>query len=158
MITVVFNKDDEVIAVAEETGQVADLLKTTPGAAYIVNRNDLPTHLAALHIANRVTEFTGETYFAADKGPGVSPRYDVVKMPAVGDKVSAAFNGDYYPAGEIDWISSTGFKVRTSDGTEFTRRSPGSGISRMHSAIWKVRGSSAFTMVRGHIDRRNPSF
>ena len=96
-------------------------------------------------------------YFASDRGAAVSPRYAVVQRPQIGDKVSQGFNGDYYPAGEITSISRSMNRIETSAGYVFTRRKPYR-ASISNSAMWRVKGSECFTMVRGHIARRNMEF
>ncbi|NDA79220.1 MAG: hypothetical protein EBY07_15895, partial [Actinobacteria bacterium] len=54
-----------------------------------------------------------ETFIAIDNGGSRWPRFDVQALPKVGDKVSYAFNGDYYPDGEITKISGKDHRVIT---------------------------------------------
>ena len=104
--------------------------------------NDAEQHAAEL------TADRGELYIAIDKGRHISPQYDVTRAPAVGDKVSYAFNGDYYPCGEIVRISPTMKKITTSTGDTFYRlRETGS---------WKMH--KTWSLINGHHDERNPSF
>lgn len=72
----------------------------------------------------------------------------VAKLPQVGEPVSEAFNGDYYPRGVIVKVSKTGAKVTTSTGHVFTR-------SRKRPSVW---ANGSFSMVPGHHDKRNPHF
>jgi len=90
---------------------------------------------------------TTTTVIPVDRGPKVSPRYGIMTAPEIGSKVSRAFNGDYYPAGEITRISDSFRRIETSDGTVFWRKG--------RSDIWR---QSPFCMVAGHIERLNPSF
>lgn len=110
-------------------------------------------------IAKAATEYheafeSADTYIAIDAGPNVSPRYDVIRCPKVGDKVSYSFNGDTYPDGEIKSISKSLRVIKTT---------PSEG--RFYGNIYYRRGLSGswikdrtWTLVQGHIDERNPSF
>lgn len=91
----------------------------------------------------------GLTFLVSDDGPRVSPRFDIRPMPRVGDPVTKAFNGDYYPAGRIKNISPTGYKITTDTGVTFYRKN-----AARH--VWKSGGT--WTMVLGWTNRRNPSF
>lgn len=72
----------------------------------------------------------------------------VAKLPQVGDRVSEAFNGDYYPRGFIVKVSPSGKKVTTSTGHVFWRDSK-------RPARW---ANGGFSMVKGHHDKQNPHF
>jgi len=74
--------------------------------------------------------------------------YRPVARPKVGEKVSSAFNGDYYPQGEIVKVSPTSKKVTTSTGAIFYRVKD--------TGCWKEAGT--WSMVRGHVSRLNPHF
>ena len=91
---------------------------------------------------------TDEHHMMVDRGPSTDPRYTVIRTPKVGDPVSRAFNGDYYPDGEIARISPTFKVITTTTGTRFYRHG--------QSALWLANGM--WSMVRGHRDERNPSF
>lgn len=107
--------------------------------------NNIKSFEEAESLAAAKTEETGQLHIATDAGNHHYPRYDVRKAPAVGDKVSYAMNGDYYPDGEIVKISKTLKRVTTSNGTMYHRvRQTGS---------WKRKG---WSLIEGHIDRRNP--
>lgn len=87
-------------------------------------------------------------YIGVDKGSSVSPRFDVIEAPKVGDDVSMSFNGDSYPCGKIVSISKSMKLITTSDGKKFYRRK--------QSGTWLNGGT--FALVRGIIDERNPHF
>lgn len=82
------------------------------------NRNDWKTFEQAEAIAKAL----GAGFIATDAGSHVSPRYDVIELPKVGDDVSYGYNGDYYPCGKVVSISKTFKKIITSDGSIFYRR------------------------------------
>lgn len=73
-------------------------------------------------IAKKLSDFVGLEYLAVDNGEWAYPRFDVVEAFKVGDKVSKAFNGDYYPAGVIVSVSKSHEVVTTSSGLKFYRR------------------------------------
>lgn len=99
-------------------------------------------------LAEMATEFHKEKYLPVDRGPHHSPRYDVIKAPKVGDKISYSFNGDTYPDGEIARISDS-FRVITS--------TTGQRYYRWHrTGSWLY--DQTWTMVSGHRNERNPSF
>ena len=75
-------------------------------------------------------------------------KFGVVQAPALGDKVSYAFNGDSYPCGEIVKISDK-LQVTTSTGEKFRRVKETGG--------WKRTGGTWY-MVYGHESKLNPSF
>lgn len=104
---------------------------------------------AAQKRAAELTEKSGVEHIATDAGPYHYPQYGVIDAPQVGEKVSYAFNGDYHPCGEIISVSKTKKVVRTDTGEIFYRR-------RL-SGCWKRKGGT-WSLVRGHIERRNPSF
>jgi hypothetical protein len=88
------------------------------------NRNDIECFDQAVEFASRATKDLpgGKLYIATDAGPTVSPRYDVILAPAVGDEVSKYFNGDAYPVGTITKISPSLNTITTSSGLKFRRR------------------------------------
>ena len=91
----------------------------------------------------------GDHYLAVDGGEWISPRYDVVVAPKIGEEVSYAFNGDYYPDGTIVSMSESFKRVVTSTGNVYYRRKL--------TGTWKMTGGT-WGMVHGHINERNPSF
>ena len=101
----------------------------------------------AAEIAAAQTIETGKLHIACDYGDHCSPRYYTVEVPAVGDLVSYAFNGDYYPCGVVTAVSKTLKKITTSEGKVFYRR-------RL-TGCWK---SNIWSLVGGHIERLNPEF
>lgn len=106
-----------------------------------VNRWDFKTFDDAKKIADEL----GEKYLAIDSGEWVSPRYDVIAMPQVGDDVSYAFNGDYYPCGKIIRITKT-LQIVTSEGKRFTFK----------NGIWRY--NKTWSLVKGHRFEKNPHF
>lgn len=113
------------------------------------NRNDWKTFAAAEEIA----KVLGAEFIATDAGEWVSPRYDVQRLPKVGEKVSYTFNGDTYPCGIIESVSkAAGHRriVADENGTKhvfWRRRLSGSWVK---DGTWSLTG--------GHINERNPSF
>lgn len=148
MITLIFDCDDNLVQVREDcpTHEEREVIRKAGGNE--VNRHDIRSFAHAEQLAQQATELMGELYIATDAGAHVSPRIDVIRAPAVGDKVSYAFNGDSYPCGRITAISPTLKKVTTSEGDVFYRR--------RQSGAW-VKGGT-WSMVRGHVSARNPSF
>jgi hypothetical protein len=102
----------------------------------------------AQKIAASATQLTGKLHIAIDQGAWVSPRYDVMLAPAVGDPISYGFNGDYYPDGHIQSISASLRVVTSTSGKKYYRR--------RESGQWVNKGT--WTMIEGHHDERNPSF
>lgn len=100
-------------------------------------------HAAMLPAAQR------ETFVAIDNGASRWPRFDVQALPKVGDKVSYAFNGDYYPDGEVTKISGKNYRVITTSSGRRYFRSRLSG-SWLQGRMWYL--------VPGHIQRWNPEF
>ena len=113
-----------------------------------VNRWDFECFEQAMLIAIQAESTTGKEYLPVDNGEWVSPRYDVIEAPCVGDKVSSGFNGDYYPEGEIVKISKNFKIITTSTGKKFYRK----GLTD------RWRWGRIWTLVAGHHDRKNPSF
>jgi len=106
------------------------------------------TMTMAHEIARSATTLTGDVHLAVNNGPQHHPRFDVCRAPKVGDKCSYGFNGDYYPCGEITYVTNgSAFLVRTSDGCEFRRVK--------QTMQWKRTGGT-WSLVIGHVDRRNP--
>ena len=104
--------------------------------------------LDAAKVANELNLACGEVgrYVPTDAGPCVSPRYDVIEAPRVGDEISYAYNGDYYPDGEIVKISGSKRIVYSSTGNKYWRRK--------NSGAWLKGGM--WCLVPGHISERNP--
>ena len=113
-----------------------------------VCRHDFKSIDSAQEIADAASVFTGRTYIATDSGEGCYPRYDVIEAPAVGDEVSYAFNGDYYPCGHIKSISASLKLITTDTGRKFYRR--GKSGAWLNNGMW--------SLVPGHIERLNPEF
>jgi hypothetical protein len=96
-------------------------------------------------IAKRLTAITGRDYLGVDSGPDISPRYDIIELPKIGDAVSYGFNGDYYECGIITRITKK-FMVSTSAGKKFNRRK--------ESGQWIMIGGT-WSMVKGTVNRTN---
>ena len=111
-------------------------------------RWDWKTLEAATAVAAEATELTGKLHIATDAGSHVSPRFDVVVPPAIGDEVSYAFNGDYYPCGKVKSISKSLRMITTDLGKKFYRRG--------QTGAWVMDGM--WSLVPGHINRINPEF
>lgn len=137
----------EVLAVTHEGGTNARELAASLEGDY-VSSWDFKTWETVIDVAEQATKLTGELFIPINRGPGYSPRFDVVRAPAIGDEASYGFNGDYYPCGHIVKISPTLKKIETDTGHVFYRRK--------QTAMWLNRGMWA--LVRGHIDERNPEF
>ena len=114
----------------------------------IQSRWDWMTFEQVERIAAELTEVTGTLYLPTDSGEWVSPRYDIVEAPKVGDKVSYSFNGDTYPDGEIVKITANNRFIWTSTGKKYLRRKL--------SGSW-VNGRT-WTLVNGHRHELNPHF
>ena len=113
----------------------------------ILSSWDFETMSHAESIAEHANLAGKEKYMAIDRGVGVSPQYDIIKMPQIGDLVSKTFNGDYYPCGSITKISPT-LRITTSLGEKFSYKNGG----------WHSVSSRCWCLVVGVIDERNPQF
>lgn len=145
MYQIIFNETGKPIEVTSDFNHVR--AEKAQGRK-VRNRNDLGCMAEAKAFALYATELTGEQFIPVDRGSSHHPRYDFVKAPKVGEEVSYAFNGDYYPCGKITKVSASLRRVETSEGRVFWRRKL--------TASWINNGT--WSMVQGHIDRRNPSF
>lgn len=100
----------------------------------------------------RVTEVCDmldqELYMVEDSGNGCLPRFDIVRKPRIGDKVSYGFNGDMRPDGEIASISKTMKLITTTTGNKYYRRGK--------TSTWKLRGT--WSMCFGHHTATNQEF
>lgn len=118
-----------------------------------LTRHDLATFEAAEQMAaaiNQVNdaEATKVVFIAIDNGDHTWPRYDVMEMYRVGDKVSKGFNGDSYPEGTIDRITHQGRRISTTTGCVFWRK-------RL-TGSWKADGT--WFLGRGHVHKLNSEF
>jgi hypothetical protein len=98
--------------------------------------------------AEDVAAALGPDYIATDSGAHVSPRYDVIRIPQVGDEVSGEFNGDSYPEGKIVSVSKSLRLITTDTGKKFYR------VRR--TGAW--RANQTWSLTRGHVSKLNPSF
>lgn len=108
------------------------------------SRNTWQTFQAAKEVAAAL----GPEFVATDAGAHVSPRYDIVKLPKIGDKVSYAFNGDSYPCGTVTSISKSLKVIATSEGQKFYRV--------RESGAWRY--NRTWSLQAGHVYKQNPSF
>ena len=119
------------------------------GAGWI-NRNDMDAALAE-KVAASASEFAGRPYLVSDSGECVSPRYDVLAAPAVGDEVSMEFNGDAYPVGKVLSIAKNFSSVLVDgrNGQQMRFHKKGARCS------WVCRG---FSLIPGVVSKWNPEF
>jgi hypothetical protein len=139
---------DSTIWARQPVGEYREGCDWTYGPGWL-NRNDISAHPAPLlfaqQIAASVSKFTGAEWLPVDQGPEVSPRYDVMACPKVGDEASRGFNGDYYPVGKIVAISPAPLrKVITVDGPRGKMRF----YRRGQSAGW-VQAGGTWGLVAG---------
>lgn len=113
-----------------------------------INPRDIKSFSQAIQMAEEFTNEESVKYIPIDRGSNVSPRFDVIEAPRIGDPVSYGFNGDYYPDGHIEKISSSMKVITTTSGRKYYRRK--------QTASWKY--NQTWTLVAGHHDERNPSF
>jgi len=109
-----------------------------------------PIH--AKRVAELATKLTGKLHVPTDSGPYVSPRFDVIEAPKVGDDASYAFNGDYYPCGKITAISDSLRRIVATDEKGVKRVF----WRRRQSGAWVYQGT--WSLVQGHVSRLNPEF
>lgn len=136
--------DDELIRVTEDGTTARNAMED--GCYDVVSRNDMKDVPHAELIADQAQALTGNRYVAVDNGLHHYPRYDVVRAPKVGDEVSYAFNGDYYPCGQVTKISKSLRRVETESGRTFWRKKL--------TAAWLENGT--WSLIQGHVDKRNP--
>lgn len=132
-----------------EVAEVSDSIKNCVHSEW-QSRWDWKDFATVERLAASATKATGKLHIGIDNGPYIAPRYDVAEAPKVGDKVSYAFNGDYYPDGEIVHVTPGSLRqVKTSTGNTYYRRK--------QTDSWKQTGGT-WSLVQGHIDQRNPCF
>lgn len=137
--------------IVDEFNEVVEIASyVTPERRSNVNwlgRNDFNTLERAEAVAESATKFSGKLHIATET-PNCWPRFDVIEAPAVGTEVSYTFNGDYYPCGKIVKVSKSLQRVTTDTGRVFNRvKSTGCWLS---DGMW--------SMISGHVDRRNMEF
>lgn len=106
-----------------------------------LNRTDITSLEQAQALADSASGTIGYPFLAVDRGTHVSPRYDVIEAPMVGDEVSMAFNGDYYPVGKITRIGAgyKQIKVVGPDGDKvFRRRGGENGPGWLYQRTWRL--------------------
>lgn len=127
-------------------------IATNIAPPFFDDRNDFKSFATAEAYAARATELTGKLHIPTDSGAHVSPRYDVIEAPEVGDDVSYAFNGDSYPCGKIVKISESMRRIETHD----EKRGKRVFYRRGQSAAWIA--DKTWSLVPGHVYTQNPSF
>ncbi len=132
------------IDVVRENGKVVKAVALDDYSQGAENRNHWHTFEAAKEVAAAL----GEGYVATDAGPYVSPQFDIIELPKIGDKVSYTFNGDYYPCGEVASISKSLKLIVTDEGEKFYRV--------RETGCWKY--NKTWSLVKGHISKLNPEF
>lgn len=146
------------VLVTRSFGKVVSAAVITNEVAYgdqrpagIETRNDWKSLEAAQEVATALTAKYDSLYIATDAGGHVSPRYDVIAAPKVGEPVSYEFNGDSYPCGHITAISDSLRRIVATDGTTqhvFWRHK--------QSGAW-IKGGT-WSLRPGHVYKQNPSF
>lgn len=139
-------KDDKVTDVITDARDLINVDSDFVEIRELSNKGDTST---LRHLANMITDAMGENYIFVDNGQGF-PRYGIVRAPHVGDPVSKAFNGDYYPVGTVVKVTPTLGKVVTSSGDVFYRRK--------QTAKWLEVGGGPFTLIQGTVDQLNEEF
>lgn len=131
------------------TSKFADTGENLPEFDQVLCEHDLneKTFEQVQVLADEASAFFGTTYIAAENR-NCSPKYRIIAPPKVGDPVSYTFNGDYTPCGHVVKVTKT-LMVRTSTGKCFRRKG--------RTAAWVLPGGT-FSLVHGHVDRRNPEF
>jgi hypothetical protein len=143
------NANQEIIEVtAEYPSQGSTHRSASADGSGWMTRHDFKSLDHASQIAQSATEATGKRYLPIDNGNSAWPRFDVIEAPAVGESVSYAFNGDYYPCGHIKSISASFRLITTTEGQKFYRH--------RQSANWVYGG--IWSLVDGHRNELNPSF
>jgi len=141
-----------------QDGKVTEVLTSDDDGSYdmtTVDRWDMATFADAERIAAEANQLTdsklcGKLYLPCDAGEWVSPRYDVVLAPRVGEPISYGIGSDSYPDGYITKIGGTDCsRIYTDTGHVYNRR--------RKSSAWIMRGGSRY-LIRGHIKYLDPSF
>jgi hypothetical protein len=132
-------------------GQKMEIRNLKPEGGWMC-RNDIESWEEAQAIASAANAFCGspDAWIATDAGEWVSPRYDVIEAPKVGQFVSKGFNGDYYPLGTITKISHD-FKrvtVENENGTKYVF------YRKKMSGVWLL--NRMWGLVCGSVNERNP--
>jgi len=134
----------------DENNEVAEVIDGYDAhAAEHLGDWELNTFEEATRVAESATALGERRYIPVDRGSNCSPQFGVIAAPRVGDPVSYAFNGDYYPCGVISAMSRSLYKITTDEGNVFFRRK--------QTGNWKMKGGT-WSLVMGHHDERNPSF
>lgn len=143
-------KTDELLEVREQAPDMNRSIHKPGRAARMAWKHhcDFNSFAMVNRIALQASKLTGHRHLPVDRGSHVSPRYDVIEAPLLGNLVSRGFNGDYYPAGSITKISASFRRIETSTGVVFWRV--------RNTESW--RADQTWGMVSGHRSEQNPSF
>lgn len=136
------------IYVTMQDGMPVGWTKEPDNSVSQICRPDFTSLSQVQDIVAALNELSEQELIATDAGEYVSPRYDLMVKPQVGDEVSMAFNGDYYPVGHITSISGSLKVITTSSGKRFYRKK--------QSGTWKY--NKTWSLVAGLISKRNPHF
>lgn len=135
MLYVTRNAEGQITSVSTESSREAE------------SRWDWKDFATVEAVAAEASLVTGKVFLPVDSGNGVSPRFDIVEAPKVGDFVSYGIGSDRYPDGEIISISASYKTVKTAANTYRRRK---------NTASW--RNGSSCSMIPGFQDYRDPSF
>lgn len=149
MIYVLFNDGKAVHVTTESPYTGTPTLKEFPGIEYDQVKGDWEfKSFEEVDALAKQFSTAEKTYLGFDQGESCSPRFGLFEAPNVGDEVSYAFNGDYYPCGTIVKITK-GWRITTSEGKVFNRRKQMPG--------WLMVGGT-WRLVHGHVSKLNPEF
>jgi hypothetical protein len=95
-------------------------------------------------LAEKATEQFGTLHVPTERN---GREFGISEVPKVGDPVSYTINGDYTPCGFVERLTPS-LTVITTTGLRFRRYK--------QTGAWVREGSKHFSLVRGHIDERNP--
>lgn len=134
----------------DDNSPTGNITEINPRTVRAWCRWDIESFEHAEQLARQATEITGRTHIAVGKSAYVSPRFDVIEPPRVGEPVSYAFNGDYYPDGVVTHVTEGTFRVvKTDTGSVYYRRK--------QTDTWLKKGGT-WALVKGHVSERNPHF
>lgn len=142
-----------------------EAIENTKEGQIVIDRWSFKSRFDVAILSESCNEFAkSNKYIWVDKGNSISPRFDIVELPQVGDEVSYAFNGDYYPCGKITEIS--GFKAfELGDKAPVSCRRIVAKEENGSTHIFWRKGQSGtwlrnktWALIKGIHNERNPSF
>lgn len=134
---------------SNDNGDVVEVSEKVQNGTQWFSRWQMDSFETAERVAASASKATGRLHIAIDNTTSVSPRYDVIEAPKVGDEVSYGFNGDSYPDGTIVKIGKNLKIITTSTGHRYYRRKL--------MGRW-VQTGGTWSLIQGHHNERNPSF